>query len=396
MEVAIVTPYLNQTGGREKVVLSIIQGVLQQASDIRLHVFVGKVEDTIINTLGEKVAFHKLPIIAGSPFLEAVSFFLTSWLFLRQTHFDCYHFHWPYLTSPGPSIYTAHSVHRKAIWELEKSKGLIGRLRFFLRQVYPIPTVLEWITLRLFTLTKCVVAVSPKVAKELAEVYGVSEESIIVVPNPIDLSQARLENRQLIRAKVRAEIGIGAGDLIIGTVANRLTGKNVDLILKSLARIPDSNIKFLLIGNLRQKDKRRFSKWIQTLKLEDRVYITKASDDIGRFYLAMDIFVFPSSYDSFGLAFFEALSAGLPCIVSESTGALAFIPDDLLGDIVFKLSKLEEHLLQEIILDVCSRLPMHRFPTDKVIQLMERINTDAIKGYINLYKRHNRVKGGIL
>ena len=45
-------------------------------------------------------------------------------------------------------------------------------------------------------------------------------------------------------------------------------------------------------------------------------------DDIGDFYRDIDIFVLPSIDEGFGMVFYEALSYGVPCIVSSNVGAI--------------------------------------------------------------------------
>jgi glycosyltransferase involved in cell wall biosynthesis len=51
-------------------------------------------------------------------------------------------------------------------------------------------------------------------------------------------------------------------------------------------------------------------------------------------YLDADVFVMPSLADSYGLVVSEAMSAGLPVIVSENTGMADFISDGREGFVV--------------------------------------------------------------
>jgi glycosyltransferase involved in cell wall biosynthesis len=52
----------------------------------------------------------------------------------------------------------------------------------------------------------------------------------------------------------------------------------------------------------------------------ERVAFLGVRDDIAALFAAMDCFVYPSRYDSFGLVVLEALATGLPVITSTGAG----------------------------------------------------------------------------
>jgi glycosyltransferase involved in cell wall biosynthesis len=57
--------------------------------------------------------------------------------------------------------------------------------------------------------------------------------------------------------------------------------------------------------------------YIQEHHLANGVTLTGAVDNVHQYLQASDIFVFPSKYEGFGLSIAEAMSCGLPSVVSN-------------------------------------------------------------------------------
>ena len=51
--------------------------------------------------------------------------------------------------------------------------------------------------------------------------------------------------------------------------------------------------------------------------IESQVIMVGIPNDVATFYQAMDVFIFPSLHEGFGIAAIEAQASGLPCILSE-------------------------------------------------------------------------------
>lgn len=386
MRLAIVAPYLNQTGGREKVILAILNEALAAHDDLEVHVFSGRVDGALVDALSERVVFHRVPMLSGNPFLEAVSFFVSSYAVLRKTRFDCYHFHWPFLAAPGPSVYTVHGVHPVAIREIERRNGLVGKLRALVRHLYPNPTPLEWATLRLFPAKKHFVAVSPLVVGWLEEAYGVPSRAVEMIPNPVELPA--LGPGATPQDEVRRALGVGGDAILLGSVANRLNGKNIDAILRSMVELNDPRLHFLLVGRLRPVERRRLARWVGRWGLHERVHLREAREEIAELYNAMDVFLFPSSYESFGLAFLEALHLGVPCIVSQKVGALPLIPDDAIGSLVFPIDEIDVPSVAEALRTVLqSRPAIDGAKVDALREYLVEMSRESRRRYIRLYRR---------
>ena len=61
------------------------------------------------------------------------------------------------------------------------------------------------------------------------------------------------------------------------------------------------------------------------LGLNERVHFLGCRDDMPDLMRAVDLFVFPSRYEPFGLVVLEAMASGLPVIATTTTGAVELV-----------------------------------------------------------------------
>jgi len=123
---------------------------------------------------------------------------------------------------------------------------------------------------------------------------------------------------------IRQELGIPAGVLVIGHVGGFSDVKNHRFIIEiasQLVRVlPDFRLLLVGEGPLRPETERL----VDQAGLRDRVIFTGLRTDVPRLMMgAMDIFLFPSLFESLGLVVLEAQAAGLPCLVSDTVPAEA-------------------------------------------------------------------------
>jgi glycosyltransferase involved in cell wall biosynthesis len=55
------------------------------------------------------------------------------------------------------------------------------------------------------------------------------------------------------------------------------------------------------------------------------VQVFPPTRELQKYYAAADVFLFPTTYDSFGMVVLEAMAAGLPVITSDQAGAAELI-----------------------------------------------------------------------
>src|SRR5262249_57944175 len=153
--------------------------------------------------------------------------------------------------------------------------------------------------------------------RQLVEALGVAPDLIEVVPNGVDERFAPGDG-----GVVRRKHGLGASPvaLFLGGLKSR---KNLPVLLEAWREVirtrGDARLLVAGSGPLESTLRRRAA----LLGLGDRVIFAgriAEADKVG-YYNAADVFVSPSALEGFGFPVGEAMSCGLPVIVSDR-GAL--------------------------------------------------------------------------
>jgi len=149
----------------------------------------------------------------------------------------------------------------------------------------------------------------------------VNSNKFHIIKNTINLG--RYKHDLDIRNKYRKKYNIKENDIVLGNIGNFSAAKNQLFILKILKELTKkANYKLILIGS--GKLKVEFDKFIKEQNIEDKVIFTGPIDNVHEVLQAMDIFLFPSIFEGFGIAALEAQAAGVLTILSNK------VPDDVI------------------------------------------------------------------
>ena len=120
------------------------------------------------------------------------------------------------------------------------------------------------------------------------------------------------------RAKVRSELGIPPGALVIGHIGRFAEQKNHAFFLKIAAELGrrKPNAYFLMVGE--GPLRRPIETQVAAMGMAGRFCFAGVRPDVPRLMLgAIDAFLFPSLYEGLPLVLVEAQAAGLPCLYSD-------------------------------------------------------------------------------
>lgn len=217
----------------------------------------------------------------------------------------------------GQEIVTAHSCHR-AWWQLKFSQGEAARA--LLNPHHHAVLHVEKANYRPGAYSR-VIAVSAGVGREVTQHYGVPPELIRVIPNAVDLARFQPADAAARRARVRARHGLGDDDVVLLWVGKEFRRKGLGPLIAALPLLPPS-AKVLVVGG---DDPAPFREQSTRLGVADRVVFAGHSSAVEDFFVAGDVFVFPTLYEAFALVTLEAAAAGLPLVTTRVNGTEDFV-----------------------------------------------------------------------
>jgi spore coat protein SA len=200
-----------------------------------------------------------------------------------------------------------------------------------LRSNYLIKTVGKCILKEFLIHANKIIAITRADFKPLL-MLGIDLSKVRVVPYGVDLSKFEYNSAKLFEKgkKCKKKLRI----LFMGTIA---PNKGVEILVEALHMMPKeilNRIQVDLAG-----DTSRFPVYVKKIKNLIRKYHLTNIRFLGQIehekvvkeYHSSDIFVFPSTSDSFGIVNIEAMAAGLPIIASRVGGVETFIKNGYNG-----------------------------------------------------------------
>jgi glycogen(starch) synthase len=163
----------------------------------------------------------------------------------------------------------------------------------------------------------------------VADVYGLDEERIDVLPNGIDPEDLQpVEDLDALRARFAEP-----DDKLVLLVGRLVYEKGFQLALEALPGLIRrlGNVRFLVAGS--GTHEAELKKQAEKLGLmEHGTFMGWIGDDVlHSLYRIADLTVVPSIYEPFGLVALEAMASGCPCIVADTGGLREVVPNRDVG-----------------------------------------------------------------
>jgi glycosyltransferase involved in cell wall biosynthesis len=206
-----------------------------------------------------------------------------------------------------------------------------------------------------------VVATSPSTARLLVADYAVSAERLSIVRPGTD------------RVAARPRAGGPVVDLLaVGSVVPR---KGYDMLVAALARIPALAWRLVIVGDRERSPDtvRRLDAEIARLALAGRITFVGAVAPrrLAELYAAADLFVLPSRFEGYGMAYAEAIAHGVPVVGTQAgaipdtvpAGAGVLVPPDDVDALADILRRLIEEPCERERLAAGARAAATTFPS---------------------------------
>ncbi|CAB3893209.1 glycosyltransferase family 4 protein [Achromobacter anxifer] len=189
-----------------------------------------------------------------------------------------------------------------------------------LTRVKPLKRLTAWLSPRLATYlllekwrvrqapARRVVAVSGLIMDQLHRSYGPQLPVDIIAPGVKLPTAAQMDGREA----TRASLGWDADTIGCLLVARNPLRKGLPALLEALAQLPPQ-YRLLVVG----ADQPTRERVKSAGAIASRVTLIDPTPDVARYFSAADIYAHPTLNDSYGMAPLEAMSHGLPVVVSS-------------------------------------------------------------------------------
>ena len=179
----------------------------------------------------------------------------------------------------------------------------------------------------------CVVACSEAVRRYAVETYGLTPKRVITLRNGIEI--APLATDEAARRRLRAGLGAGPDDLLVGGVGRLVSRKKgYDLFVEAAAAVAAQvpRARFVLAGE--GPDRAALETRARDLGISGRLVFAGLRDDVHDLMGAFDLFVQPSRWEGFGLSILEAMAASRPVVAARVGGIPEIVADGVHGRLV--------------------------------------------------------------
>lgn len=141
-----------------------------------------------------------------------------------------------------------------------------------------------------------------------------------IIPNAIDCNRFIPSNEN--RKSIREKYGIKDETILIGHIGRFAEEKNHGFMLDILTSLIKDNVdaKIIFVGD--GYTKRSIEQRVKDESLGKYVIFAGTSNETEKYYPAFDVFLFPSTFEGFGMAALEAQSCGVACVYSDSLSPL--------------------------------------------------------------------------
>lgn len=134
---------------------------------------------------------------------------------------------------------------------------------------------------------------------------------------------------------LRLEQKILEQDFVIGFCGRLCKDKGIPELIEGFnlfrKRKPEANAKLLLVGGFDSRDTLPESVYQTIDSDKDIIHTGHIQKNLQNYYALMDVFVFPSHREGFGMCSIEAQAMGIPALVAKSHGCIDTIKPNVTG-----------------------------------------------------------------
>lgn len=182
------------------------------------------------------------------------------------------------------------------------------------------------------------------------------------------------------RAK-RRELGIPEDAFVLLSVGELNANKNHRVVVQAVGALHDESIQYLIAGRGDQGE--ALVSLATDLGIKNQFHLLGYRQDVSELYKMADVYVLPSIREGLNVSVMEAMSSGLPCIVSDIRGNRDMVDDGKGGYLVHPL---QQAAFMKAITDIRNRIEQMgkynsrkaaMFDRSSIYPIMKEIYTDV-------------------
>jgi glycosyltransferase involved in cell wall biosynthesis len=223
------------------------------------------------------------------------------------------------------------------------------------------------------------IAVSEALKNEVVRVEKINEDKIYVIYNCLEQHFYK-EKKPF---DLRKNFKLPSDAFVVGTVARLIPSKGVQDLIDVAFLMKDENVFFFVAGEGPYRE--YLEKKIIEKGLEKRFFLLGFLEDIPSFLRGLDVFVFPSLKEGFGISVLEAMKEGVPVIAYSVGGVPEIVENGVNG---FLVEKEDIRGFYEALDKLLKDADLRRTFSVKGKETVERFNCeDMVKKTEEIYKK---------
>lgn len=131
------------------------------------------------------------------------------------------------------------------------------------------------------------------------------------------------------REKKRVDINVPRDCKLIIMIGDLIPRKNYEIAIKAISKVKDMNIHCIICGT--GIEEKKLKELCKLLNIEERIHFLGFRKDVIELLQVSDIFLFTTRQEGLPRALMEAMSIGIPCIVSKIRGNIDLIEHECGG-----------------------------------------------------------------
>lgn len=184
---------------------------------------------------------------------------------------------------------------------------------------------------------------------DIIKYIKVPEENIEIIPPAVDYNLYYLNRNRKILKKYKIE----EDERVVLYVGAEDPRKNVHFLINSFSKLKYKlqNVKLLKVGLPNDVGVRgKLLKHIESLNLQKDVIFTGyvSESELAKIYNAVDLFVFPSLYEGFGIPPLEAMACGTPVITSNTSSLPEVVGEAAITVDPYDVNKFAEEMYEAL------------------------------------------------